>query len=84
LNPTIEKACAAGIVVVSFDQAVTADCAYKLESDFDTMANNQAEWMATVLDGKGKVLMDRGACGDARVRPLHQRLRGGSQEVPGH
>src|SRR5258708_1851943 len=30
LNPTIEKACAAGIVVVSFDQVVTADCAYKL------------------------------------------------------
>src|SRR6476646_9355287 len=33
LNPTIEKACAAGIVVVSFDQVVTADCAYKLSSD---------------------------------------------------
>src|SRR4029078_6727973 len=63
LNPTIEKACAAGIVVVSFDQAVTADCAYKLESDFDTMANNQAEWMATILGGKGKVLMDRGLWG---------------------
>jgi ribose transport system substrate-binding protein len=63
LNPTIAKACAAGIVVVSFDQAVTADCAYKLSSDFDTMANNQAEWMATILGGKGKVLMDRGLAG---------------------
>jgi ribose transport system substrate-binding protein len=63
LNPTIEKACAAGIVVVSFDQTVTADCACKLSSDFDTMANNQAEWMATILGGKGKVLMDRGLAG---------------------
>jgi ribose transport system substrate-binding protein len=63
LNPTIEKACAAGIVVVSFDQVVTADCAYKLSSDFDTMANNQAEWMATILGGKGKVFMDRGLAG---------------------
>jgi ribose transport system substrate-binding protein len=63
LNPTIEKACAAGIVVISFDQVVTADCAYKLSSDFDTMANNQAEWMASILGGKGKVFMDRGLAG---------------------
>ncbi|MFO1141796.1 MAG: substrate-binding domain-containing protein [Amaricoccus sp.] len=63
LNPTIAKACAAGIVVVTFDQTVTADCAYKLHSDFDIMANNQAEWMAAMLGGKGKVLMDDGLAG---------------------
>jgi ribose transport system substrate-binding protein len=70
LNPTVEKACAAGIVVVSFDQDVTADCAYKLESDFDIMATNQAEWMAAVLGGKGKVLMDRGLAG----APISERF----------
>ena len=63
LNPTIQKACDAGIVVISFDQTVSAECAYKLHSDFDIMANNQAEWMATILGGKGKVLMDRGLAG---------------------
>jgi ribose transport system substrate-binding protein len=63
LNPTIKKACDAGIVVVSFDQTVSAECAYKLHSDFDVMANNQAEWMAAILGGKGKVLMDRGLAG---------------------
>jgi ribose transport system substrate-binding protein len=63
LNPTIQKACDAGIPVVSFDQTVTADCAYKLHSDFDIMANNQAEWMAAMLGGKGKVLMDDGLAG---------------------
>src|SRR4051794_31421220 len=63
LNPTIQKACDAGIVVISFDQTVSAECAYKLHSDFDIMANNQAEWMATMLGGKGKVLMDRGLPG---------------------
>ncbi len=63
LNPTIKKACDAGIVVVSFDQTVSAPCAYKLHSDFDIMANNQAEWMAKILGGKGKVLMDRGLAG---------------------
>ena len=63
LNPVIKKACDAGIIVVSFDQTVTADCAYKVHSDFDIMANNQAEWMAAILGGKGKVLMDDGLAG---------------------
>jgi ribose transport system substrate-binding protein len=63
LNPTIAKACAAGIVVVSFDQTVTAPCAYAMHSDFDVMANNQAEWVATMLGGKGKILMDDGLAG---------------------
>jgi ribose transport system substrate-binding protein len=70
LNPTIEKACAAGIVVISFDQVVTADCAYKLESNFDIMAHNQAAWMAAVLGGKGKILLDRGLAG----APISERL----------
>ncbi len=63
LNPTIERACAAGIVVVSFDQVVTAPCAYKLQSNFDSMGTNQAAWMAASLGGKGKVLIDRGLAG---------------------
>jgi ribose transport system substrate-binding protein len=63
LNPTLERACAAGIVVVSFDQVVTADCAYKLQSNFDTMGANQAAWMAASLGGKGNVLIDRGLAG---------------------
>jgi ribose transport system substrate-binding protein len=63
LNPTIQRACDAGIVVVSFDQTVTAPCAYKMHTDFDVMANNQAEWMAAELGGKGKLLMDDGLAG---------------------
>jgi ribose transport system substrate-binding protein len=63
LNPTIEKACAAGIVVVSFDQVVTAPCAYKLQSNFDTMGTNQAAWMVASLGGKGNVVIDRGLAG---------------------
>jgi ribose transport system substrate-binding protein len=63
LNPTIERACAAGIVVVTFDQVVTADCAYKLQSNFDSMGTNQAAWMVAALGGKGDVLIDRGLAG---------------------
>jgi ribose transport system substrate-binding protein len=77
LNPTIEKACAAGIVVISFDQVVTADCAYKLESNFDVMSKNQAEWLAAELGGKGKIFMDRGLAG----APISERLVKGVEDV---
>jgi ribose transport system substrate-binding protein len=77
LNPTIKKACDAGIVVVSFDQTVTTECAYKLHPDFDLMANNEAEWMAAVLGGKGKVLVDRGLAG----APASAQLQEGWEKV---
>jgi ribose transport system substrate-binding protein len=70
LNPTIERACAAGIVVISFDQVVTADCAYKLQSNFDSMGTNQTAWMVAALNGKGNVLIDRGLAG----APVAQRF----------
>jgi len=77
LNPTIEKACADGIVVISFDQVVTADCAYKLESNFDVMSQNQAEWLVAVLGGKGKIFMDRGLAG----APISERLVKGVEDI---
>lgn len=77
LNPTLERACKAGIVVVSFDQVVSADCAYKVSSNFDTMAANQALWMATILGGKGKVFMDRGLAG----APVSEQLENGFKSV---
>ncbi|MBB5752198.1 sugar ABC transporter substrate-binding protein [Prosthecomicrobium pneumaticum] len=77
LNPTIEKACAAGIVVVSFDQVVTAPCAYALESDWDRIPALMAEWMAKELGGKGKVFIDRGLAG----APISARLQEGYEKV---
>ncbi len=77
LNPTIERACKAGIVVVSFDQVVTADCAYKVQSDFDAMSSGQAAWMVAELHGHGKVLVDRGLAG----APVSQRLQDGFETV---
>jgi ribose transport system substrate-binding protein len=63
LNPTISRACHAGILVISFDQVVTADCAYKLQSNWDTMTHDLATWMVVALGGRGKVLVDRGLPG---------------------
>jgi ribose transport system substrate-binding protein len=77
LNPTIKKACDAGIVVVSFDQVVTEECAYALESDWDRIPAVLAEWMAKTLGGKGKVFVDRGLAG----APISARLQNGYEEV---
>lgn len=63
LNPTIEKACKAGILVIAFDQIVTADCAYTMESDWGRAPVVEAEWMVRKLGGKGTILVDRGLAG---------------------
>lgn len=63
LNSTIAKGCAQGILMMSFDQVVTAPCAWK----FDSGQNNQqpwsAQWMIQTLHGKGNILVDRGLPG---------------------
>ena len=63
LNPTLSEACAAGILVFSFDQVVTAPCAYKLPEDYTKEAHDMANWLGTELHGKGNILMDTGLPG---------------------
>ncbi len=77
LNPTIKKACDAGIVVISFDQVVTEPCAYALESDWNRIPAVLAEWMAKQLGGKGKVFVDRGLAG----APISAQLEKGYLDV---
>lgn len=63
LDPTIEAACAAGIVVVSFSQVVSAPCPYKLNTNWDNVNHDIPTWLANVLGGKGKIIVDRGLPG---------------------
>ena len=63
LNPVIEQACKAGIVVVNFDQTVTAPCAYKIFSNFTKGEQLSADWMVAQLHGKGNVFEDTGLAG---------------------
>jgi ribose transport system substrate-binding protein len=62
-NQTIEKVCKADVTVVSFDNPVTAPCAWKILVDFKSMGVIYAKWMAKVLDGKGTVFVDKGLPG---------------------
>jgi len=63
LNPVIAQACAAHIVVVNFDQPLTAPCAYRLTSNTTEEGILGAEWIAKVLHGKGNLYLDSGLPG---------------------
>lgn len=63
LNPTIQRACNAGILVIAFDQITTAECAYGIETDWSRVAAVEVHWIAREIGGRGKVLVDRGLAG---------------------
>jgi ribose transport system substrate-binding protein len=65
VNGVIEKACAAGIKVVSFDSIASAPCNYQLNFDFKGYKQEEAEWVFKKLGGKGNVLQVRGVKGSA-------------------
>lgn len=65
LNPTIQLACRTGILVFTFDQIVTAPCAYKLPENYRAEAEDMANWLGTELHGRGNILMDTGLPGIA-------------------
>ena len=65
VNGVIEKACAAGIKVVSFDSIASAPCNYQLNFDFKGYKKEEAEWVFKKLGGKGNIIQVRGVKGSA-------------------
>jgi ribose transport system substrate-binding protein len=65
VNGVIEKACAAGIIVISFDSIASAPCNYQLNFDFKGYKAQQAEAVFKMLNGKGNVIQVRGVKGSA-------------------
>lgn len=65
VNGVIEKACKAGIVVISFDSVASAPCNYQLNFDFKGYKAEQAEAVIKMLGGKGNVIQVRGVKGSA-------------------
>jgi ribose transport system substrate-binding protein len=84
LNATLEQACKAGILVVTFDQIADTPCAYKMPQNYEAEAKDMVNWLGTVLKGKGNILMDTGLPGIAIsqtfLRVWKQTL---AQEYPG-
>ena len=63
LNGIIGQACARGILVVSYDNVVTAPCALKVNTDQFKFGQVLAESLAKNINGKGNVIMVTGVPG---------------------
>jgi len=63
LNGTIDEACSRDILVVSFDNTVTAPCALKINESQYQMGRDWAEFIVKKLHGHGNVLMVTGVPG---------------------
>jgi ribose transport system substrate-binding protein len=64
LNPTIKRACDEGIVVISYSAVASEPCAYKINTNWDHVTHDLPVWLAEVLGGKGKIIVDRGLPGN--------------------
>ena len=63
LNGIIGQASQRGILVVSFDNVVTAPSALKVNADQFQWGVRAAEWLAKAMGGKGNVIMCTGVAG---------------------
>ena len=77
LDPTLKRACDAGILVIAYDQTVGEPCAYQMLGDWDQIPTMMAEWVAEQIGGKGKVLVDRGLPG----APISAQIQAGFEKV---
>jgi ribose transport system substrate-binding protein len=83
VNGVIEKACKAGIKVVSFDSVASAPSNYQLNFDFKGYKKAEAEWVFKKLGGKGNVLQVRGVKGSAPDHDMYEAQEAALKEYPG-
>ena len=62
-NPTIERACKAGIIVFTLSTPVSLPCVYNLNQSFYDGNEAMGQWMAKVLKGQGNIFVDQGVAG---------------------
>lgn len=72
VNGIIEKACKAGIKVISFDSIASAPCNWQLNFDFTGYKKQQAEWVINKIGGKGNVIVVRGVKGSAPDHDMYE------------
>ncbi len=82
VNGIIEKACQAGIKVVSFDSIASAPCNYQLNFDFLGYKAEEAEYVMKRLDGKGTIIVVRGVKGSAPDADMYKAQMGVLTKYP--
>jgi ribose transport system substrate-binding protein len=83
LNGAVKQACAAGVVVVSFDGIVTEPCAYRIAVDFKKMGLMQVDYLNSRLKGKGNLLEIRGLAGVFVDDEIHGGIEAGLKKYSG-
>ncbi len=83
LNAAIDKAIAAKIPVISFDNAVTNPGAYRLLTDFDYYGRTEVEYIAKNFGTTGNLLEIRGLAGTYVNDAIHGGIVSGLKSYPG-
>jgi ribose transport system substrate-binding protein len=83
LNPQVAKACAAGITVVSFDNVVTAPCAYKITLPEKEDGELLGTYIGELLNGEGEVVVDKGIPGASVATEAWEGYKAGLAKFPG-
>src|SRR5882762_5157403 len=63
VNGIVKQACDRGIVIVSFDNVVTAPCGQTVNTDQFKFGQQGAQFLASKLHGKGNIVMVTGVAG---------------------
>jgi len=83
LNAEVERACEEGILVVSFDGTVTADCAYKVTRPLEESMDLVATYLGEQIGGKGEVVIDKGLVGNTVADESYAGYVKGFEKYPG-
>jgi ribose transport system substrate-binding protein len=83
LNGAVRQAVAAGIPVVSFDNAVTEPAAYRVLTDFDFYGSSEVDYIAKHLTTTGNLLEIRGLAGTYVNDAIHNGIANGLKKYPG-
>jgi ribose transport system substrate-binding protein len=82
VNGVIEKACQAGIKVISFDSVASAPCNYQLNFDFLGYKAEIAKYVMKRLGGKGNIIITRGVKGSAPDADMYKAQTGVLAQYP--
>jgi ribose transport system substrate-binding protein len=81
LNPTIRRACAAGILVFTISAPVTEKCVWNVNQDFYGGMTGVGQWMGKVLKNKGSILVDQGVVGLGISKDIENGFRAGLKKT---
>lgn len=83
LDPVITQACAAGIVIITFDSVGSAPCAYKEQADLAQFGAQGAQGVLKSMNGKGNIIVVRGVVGSAPEKIIYDAQMSEVKKNPG-